>query len=161
MIRQREFDLSGGYNRIADIWYPVYVSRRASTMPITACAYPIDMGERMIADIRDEVLPEDHHLRWQIGLVQLHCHWQGRAWQRDGALLVFIENAVGWADPVRLAEGGHVDVHVAFGHPRFADNVAAMVVDFRVDERDARGTVARDVHRPFRIHADGRRDRLF
>ena len=175
MVSQNEFDLSDGYNRIAGCWYPVFGAASRSIMPIAACAYPINMGEHMIAVIRDEVSPEDHHLRWQMtlptarpphsGEYHLHCNWQGRSWQYDAETLLFIENAVGWVDPVGLGDDAGLEVHISFGRPEFVDRVATMLVDFRVDFRvDERGG-ANDatpcVHRPFRIHADGRRDQLF
>lgn len=164
-----DFDLSDAYNRIVDTWYPLFATTSQLSMPIAACAYPINMGEHTIAAIRDEVLPEDHHLRWQMALTRtdgvageyhLYCNWQGRAWQRDGARLVFIENAVGWVDWVGPDGPGSLDVQAAFGRPSFADGVATMTVDFLVAETTGDGPI-REVHRPFQIHADGRRDRLF
>ena len=165
-----EFDLSDAYNRIVDTWYPVFASTSQS-MPIAACAYPINMGEHMIASIRDDVLPEDYHLRWQMamntgqtpaeGEYHLYCNWQGRAWQHDEDRYLFIENAVGWVDWLGTDGIGQLDVQVAFGRPSFDNNVASMTVDFFVTETDAEGAQVRETHRPFQIHADGRRERLF
>jgi hypothetical protein len=165
-----DFDLSDAYNRIVDTWYPVFASTNQLSMPIAACAYPINMGEHTIAAIRDEVLPEDHHLRWQMALTSadhgvvgeyhLYCNWQGRAWQRDDERVLFIENAVGWVDWVGPDGGGALDVQAAFGRPAFEDGVAAMTVDFLVTETSD-AEMIREVHRPFQIYADGRRDRLF
>ena len=171
MTIQIDLDLSDAYNRIADTWYPVFASTSQLSMPIAACAYPINMGEHMIAAIRDDVLPEDHHLRWQMsmssvehpgeGEYHLYCNWQGRALQQGDDRYLFIENAVGWVDWLGRADIGQLDVQVAFGHPYFDDNIATMTVDFFVCETDAGGGSLRDVHRPFQIHADGRRDPLF
>jgi hypothetical protein len=135
-------------------------------MPIAACAYPINMGEHMIASIRDEVMPEDYHLRWQMatgltGEYHLYCHWQGRTWQSDDDRYVFIENAVGWVDRLGTDGVGSLDVQVAFGRPYFDDGVATMTVDFSVTETDAQGVPLRETRRPFQIHADGRRETLF
>ena len=170
MSHQTEFDLTAGYNRIAESWYPVYGSRSQSIVPVAACAYPINMGEHMIAVIRDQVLPEDHHLSWQMrlatdesvdhGQYHLHCNWQGCAWHYDGEQFLFIENAVGWVDPVSIDDGSQLVVQVSFGHPTFVDRVATMVVEFLVDELDTTGALLRQALRSFRIHADGRRDRL-
>ena len=161
-----EFDLSDAYNRIVDAWCPVFASTSQLSMPIAACAYPINMGEHMIASIRDDVLPEDYHLRWQMAMggtaeYHLYCSWQGRAWQNDEDHYTFIENAVGWVDWLGTDDVGRLDVQVAFGRPYFEDNIASMVVDFVVTESDLEGTVIREVHRPFHIHADGRREPLF
>jgi hypothetical protein len=161
-----EFDLSDAYNRIIDTWYPVFASTSQLSMPIAACAYPINMGEHMIASIRDDVLPEDYLLRWQMamggeGEYHLYCNWQGRAWQNDEDHYTFIENAVGWVDWLGTDGVGHLDVQVAFGRPSFEDNIASMVVDFLVTESDLEGAVLREAHRPFQIHADGRREPLF
>ena len=166
-----EFDLSDAYNRIVDTWYPVFASTSQLSMPIAACAYPINMGEHMIAAIRDDVVPEDYHLRWQMamssgrpddeGEYHLYCNWQGRAWQHETDQYLFIENAVGWVDWLGGEVDGHLDVRVAFGRPSFVEAIATMVVDFLVTETGADGVPAREAHRPFQIHADGRRDSLF
>ncbi len=166
-----EFDISDAYNRIVDTWYPVFASTSQLSMPIAACAYPINMGEHTIAAIRDDVLPEDHHLRWQMamrtapttaeGEYHLYCNWQGRAWQHDEDRYMFIENAVGWVDWLGSDGIGQLDVRVAFGRPAFDNNIASMTVDFVVTETDIGGTQVRETHRPFQIHADGRRERLF
>lgn len=166
-----EFDISDAYNRIVDTWYPVFASTSQLSMPIAACAYPINMGEHTIAAIRDDVLPEDHHLRWQMamrtapttaeGEYHLYCNWQGRAWQHDEDCYMFIENAVGWVDWLGSDGIGQLDVRVAFGRPAFDNNIASMTVDFVVTETDIGGTQVRETHRPFQIHADGRRERLF
>lgn len=166
MTIRTDLDISDAYNRIVDTWYPVFASTGQFSMPVAACAYPINMGEHMIASIRDDVLPEDYLLRWQMamgsaGEYQLYCNWQGRAWPHDDDHLVFIENAVGWVDWLGTDSVGHLDVQVAFGHPHFDDNIASMTVDFLVTESDADGTTLREVHRPFQIHADGRREPLF
>lgn len=165
-----DFDLSDSYNRIVDTWYPVFAATGQQSMPVAACAYPINMGEHTIAAIRDEVLPEDYHLRWQMavgsadhssaGEYHLYCNWQGRTWQGDDDRLLFIDNAVGWVDWVGPDVGAALDVYVAFGHPSFDDRVATMAVDFLVTETN-NSEVVREVHRPFQIYADGRRDRLF
>lgn len=166
-----EFDLSDAYNRIVDVWYPVFASTGQLSMPIAACAYPINMGEHTIAAIRDDVQPEDYHLRWQMamniggtgqsGEYQLYCNWQGRAWQHEDTRYLFIENAVGWVDWLGDSGVGQLDVQVAFGRPFFENGVASMSVDFYVAETGLDGAVAREVHRPFQIHADGRREPLF
>ena len=166
MTIRTDLDISDAYNRIVDTWYPVFASTGQLSMPVAACAYPINMGEHMIASIRDDVLPEDYLLRWQMamgsaGEYQLYCNWQGRAWQLEEDRFVFIENAVGWVDWLGTDSVGHLDVQVAFGHPHFDDNIASMTVDFFVTETDAGGAVLREVHRPFQIHADGRREPLF
>ena len=171
MTIQIELDLSDAYNRIADTWYPVFASTGQLSMSVAACAYPINMGEHMIASIRDDVLPEDYHLRWQMSMgatehpgdgdYQLYCNWQGRAWQQDDVRYLFIENAVGWVDWLGRDIVGQLDVQVAFGHPYFDNNVATMAVDFFVGETDPAGARLREVHRPFQIHADGRRESLF
>jgi hypothetical protein len=164
-----EFDLSDAYNRIVDTWYPVFASTSPLSMPIAACAYPINMGEHMIASIRDDVQPEDYHLRWQMAMgsgerrseYHLYCNWQGRAWQHDEDRYMFIENAVGWVAWLGTDEAGTLDVQVAFGRPYFDESIASMSVDFYVAETDPEGTVLRETHRPFQIHADGRREALF
>jgi hypothetical protein len=168
---QIELDLSDAYNRIADTWYPVFASTGQLSMAVAACAYPINMGEHMIASIRDDVLPEDYHLRWQMAMAtpgnpgggeyHLYCNWQGRTWQRDDDRYLFIENAVGWVDWLGRDGVGQLDVQVAFGHPYFDNNTATMTVDFYVSETAGDGTRLREVHRPFQIHADGRREPLF
>jgi hypothetical protein len=56
---------------------------------------------------------------------------------------------------------GQLDVQVAFGRPLFESGVASMSVDFYVAETGNDGIVAREVHRPFQIHANGRREPLF
>jgi hypothetical protein len=166
-----EFDLTDAYNRIVDVWNPVFASTGQLSMPIAACAYPINMGEHTIAAIRDDVQPEDHHLRWQMamstgdtglsGEYHLYCNWQGRAWQHDEERYLFIENAVGWVDWLGDAGVGQLDVQVAFGRPYFDNGIASMSVDFYVNETALDGTLVRDIHRPFQIHADGRREALF
>ena len=166
-----DFDLSDAYNRIVDVWYPIFAANSQLSMPIAACAYPINMGEHMIAAIRDDVLPEDHHLRWQMaigvgrgeqrGEYQLYCNWQGRTWQHQDERYLFIENAVGWVDVTRDDSVGRLDVQVAFGRPSFDHNISSMVADFLVTETGADGIVEREVHRPFQIYADGRRDARF
>jgi hypothetical protein len=161
-----DLDISDSYNRIVDTWHPVFASTGQLSMPVAACAYPINMGEHMIASIRDDVLPEDYFLRWQMAMgsaaeYQLYCNWQGRAWQHDEDRYVFIENAVGWVDWLGTDGVGHLGVQVAFGRPRFDDHTATMTIDFLVTETDAGGAVLREVHRPFQIHADGRREPLF
>ena len=103
MTTGTDFDLSDAYNRIVDTWYPIFASSSPLSMPVAACAYPINMGEHMIASIRDDVMPEDYLLRWQMAIAadggyHLYCNWQGRAWQRDDDHFLFIENAVGWVD---------------------------------------------------------------
>jgi hypothetical protein len=162
---QIDLDLSDAYNRIADTWYPIFASSSQSSMPVAACAYPINMGELSIASIRDEVQPEDYHLRWQMAVggseYHLYCNWQGRAWQQDGARYLFIDNAVGWVDWQGGQNTGQLQVHISFGRPYFENNVGTMVVDFYVSESDGNGTVSREVHRPFQIHADGRRQQQF
>jgi hypothetical protein len=167
---QTEFDLTAGYNRIAESWYPVFGPHSQSIVPVAACAYPINMGEHMIAVIRDQVLPEDHHLSWQMrlatsegvdrGQYHLHCNWQGCAWQYDDERFLFIENAVGWVDPVSVDDDSQLGVQVSFGRPSFVGHVATMVVEFLVDELDTTGAALLQVLRSFRIHADGRRERL-
>ena len=166
-----DFDISDAYNRIVDVWYPIFAANSQLSMPIAACAYPINMGEHMIAAIRDDVLPEDYHLRWQMTIGSgraehradylLYCNWQGRIWQPDDERYLFIENAVGWVDFRGNDNVGQLDVQVAFGRPSFDNNVASMVADFLVTETGADGVVEREVHRPFQIYADGRRDALF
>ena len=161
-----DLDVSDAYNRIVDTWYAVFASTGPLSMPVAACAYPINMGEHTIASIRDDVMPEDYLLRWQmamgsVGEYRLYCNWQGRAWKHDEARYVFIENAVGWVDWLGADDVGRLDVQVAFGRPHFDDNIASMTVDFLVTESDTDGAVLRVVHRPFRIHADGRRQPLF
>lgn len=166
-----EFDLSDAYNRIVDTWYPVFTSTSELSMPIAACAYPINMGEHMIAAIRDDVLPEDYHLRWQMAMgtagtteeseYHLYCNWQGRAWQHDDDRYLFIENAVGWVDWLGHDGTGQLDVKVAFGRPHFVNDIATMAVDFLVSETDVGGALVRETHRSFQIHADGRREPLF
>ncbi len=160
-----EFDLSDAYNRIVDVWYPLFASTGQLSMPIAACAYPINMGEHTIAAIRDDVMPEDYHLTWQMtmpaGEYHLYCNWQGRAWQRDDERYLFIENAVGWVDWLGRDGIGQLDVQVAFGRPYFENKVASMMVDFYVTETGVDGTAGREVHRPFQIHADGARETLF
>jgi hypothetical protein len=166
---QIDLELSDAYNRIVDTWYPVFASTGQQSMPIAACAYPINMGEHMIAAIRDDVLPEDYHLRWQMTVgatdhsneYHLYCNWQGRTLQQDQDRYLFIENAVAWVDWLGQDGAGHLDVQVAFGHPHFDNNVATMTVDFFVSESDVGGAVIREVHRPFRIRADGSRESLF
>ena len=120
-------------------------------MPVAACAYPINMGEHMIASIRDDVQPEDYHLRWQMamgtaaGEYHLYCNWQGRAWQNDEDRYVFIENAVGWVDWLGTDGAGSLDVQVAFGRPYFDNSVASMTVDFYVARRPTtEGAVLRE-----------------
>lgn len=166
MTIRTDLDISDAYNRIVDTWYPVFAASGQLSMPVAACAYPINMGEHMIASIRDDVLPEDYLLRWQMamgseGEYQLYCNWQGRSWPHGNDHLVFIENAVGWVDWLGTSGRGHLDVQVAFGHPRFDDTIATMTVDFFVTETGAGGAVLREVHRPFQIHADGRREPRF
>ena len=166
MTTRIEFDLTDAYNRIVDTWYPVFASTSALSMPIAACAYPINMGEHMIASIRDDVQPEDHLLRWQMATdagaeYHLYCNWQGRAWQQDDDRYMFIENAVGWVAWMGTDSVGFLDVQVAFGRPHFDNNAASMTVDFFVTETDLEGAVRRETHRPFQIHADGRREALF
>ncbi|MGD9997631.1 MAG: hypothetical protein AB7L17_15295 [Ilumatobacteraceae bacterium] len=179
MAHQTDFDLTDGYNRIVDCWYPLFGAGGQSVMPIAACAYPIDMGEHMIAVIRDQVSPEDHHLRWQMrlraraenvadathaphhGEYHLYCNWQGRSWQCDAERVLFIDNAVGWVDPVGLEDEERLQVKISFGRPQFVDRVATMVVEFLVDESDEGGGLPHRMVRSFRIHADGRRDMLF
>ena len=162
-----DFDVSDAYNRIADVWYPIFAATSQLSMPIAACAYPINMGEHTIAAIRDDVLPEDYHLRWQMAIgvsraeYHLYCNWQGRAWQHDDQRYTFIENAVGWVDFRGDAGAGQLDVQVAFGRPSFDDNIASMVADFLVSEAGVDGTIEREVHRPFQIYGDGRRESLF
>lgn len=161
-----DLDLSDAYNRIVDTWYPVFASTTSLSMPIAACAYPINMGEHMIAAIGDDVQPEDHYLRWQMATgvdaeYHLNCNWQGRDWPQDDARYMFIENAVGWVAWLGNDEASFLDVQVTFGRPSFDDNIASMMVDFFVSETDTEGVVLREVHRPFRIHADGRREVLF
>jgi hypothetical protein len=166
---QIDLDLSDAYNRIADTWYPVFASTSQLSMPIAACAYPINMTEHMIAAIREDVLPEDYYLRWQMSMgtadnrseYLLYCNWQGRTFQKDDDRYVFIENAVGWVDWLGDNDVGRLDVQAAFGHPYFDNSVATMTVDFFVSETDTGGATAREVHRPFQIHADGRREALF
>ena len=166
MTTRMEFDLSDAYNRIVDTWYPVFSSTSPLSMPIAGCAYPINMGEHMIASIRDDVQPEDYHLRWQMamgptGEYHLYCNWQGRAWQNDEDRYVFIENAVGWVDWLGADGAAQLDVQVAFGRPYFESNIASMTVDFYITETDTEGAVLRETHRQFQIHADGRRETLF
>jgi hypothetical protein len=161
-----EFDLSDAYNRIVDTWYPIFAASGPLSMPVAACAYPINMGEHMIASIRDDVMPEDYLLRWQMavsagGEYHLYCNWQGRAWQRDDDHYLFIENAVGWVDWAGNSGADRLDVQVAFGRPAFDNDTASMTVDFYVTETGDDGAVRREVHRPFQIYADGRRDPLF
>ncbi|HSB86700.1 MAG TPA: hypothetical protein VLD86_10340 [Ilumatobacteraceae bacterium] len=160
-----ELDLSDAYNRIADTWYPIFSSRSQQTMPVAACAYPINMGEHTIAAIRDDVQPEDYYLRWQMAMgsaeYHLYCNWQGRALQKGETRYLFIENAVGWVDWLGGDAPGQLDVQVAFGRPYFDNNVGTMLVDFYVTETDQGGAVSREVHRSFQIHADGRRQQLF
>jgi hypothetical protein len=166
---QSDLDLSDAYNRIADSWYPIYAAGTQLAMPVAACAYPINMGEHMIASIRDDMQPEDWYLRWQMSMAgadyHLYCNWQGRGWQHDEDCYLFIDNAVGWVDWIgRIGadvEIGRLDVHVAFGRPSFESNIGAMTVDFLVTETDPDGSVRREVHRPFQIWADGRRTPLF
>ncbi len=74
---------------------------------------------------------------------------------------MFIENAVGWVDWLGSEGAGQLDVQVAFGRPYFDDSIASMTVDFYVTETNAEGAVHRETHRPFQIHADGRREALF
>ena len=166
MTTETEFDLSDAYNRIVDTWYLIFASSSPLSMPVAACAYPINMGEHMIASIRDDVMPEDYLLRWQMALgttgeYHLYCNWQGRAWQRDDDHYLFIDNAVGWVDWVGSAGVDRLEVQVAFGRPAFTDKMASMLVDFYVTEAGGAGGSGRDVHRPFQIYADGRRDSLF
>jgi hypothetical protein len=166
MTTRMQFDLSDAYNRIVDTWHPVFASASPLSMPIAACAYPVNMGEHTIASIRDDAQLEDYHLRWQMaigpaGEYHLYCNWQGRTWHNEGDRLVFIENAVGWVDWLGSDGADRLDVQVAFGRPSFANNVASMTVDFYVVETDTEGTVLRETHRSFQIHADGRRDALF
>ena len=171
MTIQIDLDLSDAYNRIADTWYPVFASNGQQSMPVAACAYPINMGEHMIAAIRDDVLPEDYHLRWQMSIAaadqaarreyHLYCNWQGRTLQQDEDRYLFIDNAVGWVDWLGDRGSDGLDVQVAFGHPHFDNEVATMTVDFYVSETDGVGAAIREVHRPFQIHADGRRETLF
>lgn len=140
-------------------------------MPIAACAYPISMGEHMIAVIRDSVVSEDHLLRWPMQMstptspeaqtYNLYCNWQGRAVEIDDHQLVFIENAVGWVDWDGNEATQHLDVRVAFGRPHFVDGIASMVVDFDVSERATDGTLARNIRRPFRIYANGQHEPAF
>lgn len=160
-----DLDLSDAYNRIADTWYPIFASMSQQSMPVAACAYPVNMGEHTIAAIRDDVQPEDYYLRWQMttaaGECNLYCNWQGRALQQDEARYLFIENAVGWVDWLGGEGPGQLDVQVAFGRPYFDSNVATLVVDFFVTDKDGNGTVSREVHRSFQIYADGRRQQLF
>ena len=166
MTTETEFDLSDAYNRIVDTWHPIFAASSPLSMPVAACAYPINMGEHMIASIRDDVMPEDYLLRWQMamgagGEYHLYCNWQGRAWQRDDDHYLFIDNAVGWVDWVGSTGVDRLEVQVAFGRPAFVENVASMLVDFYVTETGEDGAEARQVHRPFQIYADGRRDTLF
>jgi hypothetical protein len=134
-------------------------------MPVAACAYPINMSESSISSIRDEVQPEDHYLRWQMAVdgsqYHLYCNWQGRAWQPNGERYLFIDNAVGWVDWQGGENSAQLQVHIAFGRPYFDNNVGTMVVDFLVTETDGSGAVSREVHRPFQIYADGRRQQQF
>ena len=170
MSHQTEFDLSDGYNRIVESWYPVFGPSSESISPVAACAYPINMGEHMIAVIRDQVLPEDHHLSWHMtlatdggsgrGQYHLHCNWQGCVWHHDDTRFLFIENAVGWVDPVAIDDASQLVVQVSFGRPAFVDHVATMVVEFQVDESDSTGAWVRQARRSFRIHGDGRREPL-
>ena len=161
-----ELDLSDAYNRIVDTWYPVFASTSSLSMPVAACAYPINMGEHMIASIRDDAQPEDYFLRWQMAAgpeaeYHLYCNWQGRAWQQDDARYLFIENAVGWVAWLGTDDVGQLDVQVSFGRPHFDDSIASLSVDFYIRETDSHGAVVRETHRPFQIHADGRRAPLF
>jgi hypothetical protein len=162
---QIDLDLSDAYNRIADSWYPIYASTSQLSMPVAACAYPINMSEMMIASIRDEVQPEDYYLRWQMAIAgapyHLYCNWQGCTWQHDDARYLFVDNAVGWVDWQGGEPTGQLEVQVAFGHPSFESTVATLTVDFFVNERAADGTAGREVHRPFQIYADGRRQQMF
>jgi len=161
-----EFDLSDAYNRIVDTWYPIFASASPLSMPVAACAYPINMGEHMIASIRDDVMPEDYLLRWQMaigadGEYHLYCNWQGRAWQRDHDHYLFIDNAVGWVDWNGTTGVERLGVQVAFGRPTFDNDIASMLVDFYVTETGGDGAEGREVHRSFHISADGRRTALF
>ncbi|MEO7370143.1 MAG: hypothetical protein ABI949_07565 [Ilumatobacteraceae bacterium] len=161
-----QFDLSDGYNRIVDDWYPVFTSTSPLSMPIAACAYPINMGEQTIAAISDDVQPEDYHLRWQMAMTtgakyHLYCNWQGRAWDHDEDHYLFIDNAVGWVDWQGGEAVGQLAVHVAFGRPYFDNNIASMAVDFYVTEIIPDGTIVREIHRNFRFRADGHRTPLF
>ena len=160
-----EFDLSDAYNRIVDTWYPLYESTSPLSMPIAACAYPINMGEHMIASIRDDALPEDYYLRWQMATgagdeYHLYCNWQGRAWEQEEDRYMFIENAVGWVAWLGTDCAAYLDVQVAFGRPYFDNSVASLAVDFLVTETDTEGAVHREAHRRFQIHADGQREAL-
>jgi len=164
---QSDLDVSDAYNRIEDSWYPIFSSGAQLAMPVAACAYPINMGEQMIASLRDEVQPEDYFLRWQMSVAgteyHLYCNWQGRAWQHVDTRYVFVDNAVGWVDSINNRDGqlSHLEVLVAFGHPSFESNVGTLTVNFYVTEANADGTVHREVHRPFQIWGDGRRTCLF
>jgi hypothetical protein len=165
-----EFDLSDGYNRIADIWYPLFVSATQQSMPIAACAYPVNVREQTIAFMREQVLPEDYFLRWEMAMAtddpgtpaeyHLYCNWQGFGWDHDGGSSWFIENAVGWVDWLGGAAAEQLVVQVAFGRPQFVDGVATMAAEFIVDESRG-GSLARRANRPFRIRGDGGREKLF
>src|SRR5262245_9188322 len=166
-----EFDLSDGYNRIADVSYPLFVSGAAQSMPIAACAFPVNVREHTIAVMRERSLPEDYWLRWEMSMAtadpaapagyHLYCQWQGFAWEHDGQRTAFIENAVAWVDWLGGALPEQLVVQVVFGRPQFADGVASLAVEFTVDEANPSGTLARRAQRPFRISADGGRERLF
>lgn len=161
-----DFDVSDSYNRIAETSYVVFGPGSQPSMPIAACAYPINMGEHMIAVIRDRVVSEDHCLCWPMDLstaatpeaggYRLYCNWQGRTWEQDGERHVFIENAVGWVDWIGDETSERLDVKVTFARPKFINGVATMIVDFDVCERGSDGSIARNIPRPFRIYADGR-----
>jgi hypothetical protein len=160
-----ELDVSDAYNRIADTWCVVFGPASQPSMPIAACAYPINMGEHMIAAIRDRVLSEDHCLRWPMQTsasssmpavaYRLFCNWQGRALQHPSGEFGFIENAVGWVDWDGDADTTELVVKVAFGRPQFVDGIATMRVEFDVNECSADGSPIRHSRHPFRISADG------
>jgi hypothetical protein len=163
-------DLSDAYNRIADTWYSILSTAGPLSMPIAACGYPVNMDEQTIAALRDEVFPEDHFLRWQMSIggndhadlatYDLYCNWQGRAWERDEGRYSFIENAVGWVDVLDGDVATRVEIAVMFGRPQFVDRMATMLVEFFVREI-ADNTVVGETSRPFRIYADGSRERQF
>jgi hypothetical protein len=160
-----ELDISDAYNRIADTWYRVFGPASQPSMPIAACAYPINMGEHMIAAIRDRVITEDHCLRWpmqtsahtsnQPVTYRLFCNWQGRVFQHASDEYGFIENAVGWVDWDGESNSSQLSVNVAFGRPQFLDGIAAMHVEFEVTERGADGSSVRQSRHSFQISADG------
>jgi hypothetical protein len=165
-------DLTHGFNRIVDYWFDLFSSSTKLEMSNVACAYP---DEETIQDIWNNASPEWHSLRWNqaqrptdtmwltryatVKLVwDLHVHWQGLRYVKNGREYYFIENCTASCD---LVESGslNLDVKAHFGHPNFYSGIASLPVTFQIRVDDD-GTILRDETRPFVIHGTGDRERL-